>query len=241
MENELNAPLLTTEQQITRVEPLPPRPPHHSHFFRFKDNKLEFIYIGEFYTNPEGKEIRHGKGTTLWKEENNVIVGEYVQDRAIGEIVSVCSKNNYIVYDSNRFRTVYFENGGVKKGTRKDNQWHGHVMYHHSDGMIENVEYPTGPFIVRYPDGASWEGKNVDNKNEGVCIVHYPDGSRLEEEFVKGKVHGITKRIDKDGSITEETYHNGLRIGAKRVTSPDGTTKTVGVQLGPLTIFNPFS
>jgi hypothetical protein len=229
----LKTPLLSPEDHL-------PQPPQH--FFRFnEDNTILFMYVGEYYTNKDGKHMRHGKGTSYHPDKTNVYVGTYVDDEIVDQYYGMSGKKGSITEFDGDMDTTYGSNGDIGKGkTNAESKRYGLTTFTKPNGKVEQLVFvdgvATGPYTIHWPSGSYEEGQYVENKRHGLCITRQRDGKRLERRYVDGVLHGVQRDIHTNGTVEESDEYYGVKIGSARTTLVDGTVTKCEFQLGGLRI-----
>ncbi|XP_057893181.1 MORN repeat-containing protein 3 [Melospiza melodia melodia] len=148
-------------------------------------------YTGEWLDN-----LRHGKGTQIWKSTGEIYSGDWKFGKRDGygaySILDPETKDYKRVYTGwweNDRRcgrgTFFYPNGELYEGEWSNGVRSGWGKMHYKDGSTYEgqwlMDQPNGPGLLQLPNGNRYDGGWKDGKKHGPGKFFYPDKGQLLE------------------------------------------------------------
>ncbi|NXC37447.1 MORN3 protein, partial [Campylorhamphus procurvoides] len=173
-------------------------------------------YTGEWLNN-----LKHGKGTQIWKRTGAIYSGDWKFGKRDG--YGTYSIPDPVTKEYRKVYTGWWENGqrtgqGVSfypNGERYEGEW--------SDGVR------SGWGRMHYQDGSSYEGQWEADQPNGQGMLLLPNGNRYEGGWKDGKKHGPGRYfyLDKgqllEGTWAEDISKCGVMVDFDRDKAPAPT------------------
>ncbi|XP_075034232.1 MORN repeat-containing protein 3 isoform X1 [Mixophyes fleayi] len=134
-------------------------------------------YTGEWLNN-----LKHGKGTYLWKNTNSIYEGEWICDKRSGF-------GTYSVQDPSTGEYVK-----VYSGSWKNDKKHGYGTYFYADTEYYEGDWEAGQRSgwgrMYFANGDMYEGEWLEDKHCGQGMLILANENRYEGFWKGGKKHG---------------------------------------------------
>ena len=176
--------------------------------YQYKD--FYYYYIGQFKKN-----LRDGKGTIYYANDNILYEGDFVNDKFEGEGIYYWKNGEYYIGHfknglANGKGKLYYDKGNIKyEGDFVNDKFEGNGKYIYDNGYYYIGQFKNGvkegKGKLYYPNGKiEYEGDFLNGKFEGKGKYIYENGEYYVGEFKDGMCHGKGIEYDSKGNVLLE-------------------------------------